>query len=74
MIHCIDTETPLIPEIVADRVTQDEWMVTILSERARKCYQVNDLFRKGCRSRHGNDYLFMFMQHWFKGEQKRRTA
>jgi hypothetical protein len=70
MNHCIDTETPLIPEIVADRVTQDEWMVTMLSEKARKIYQFNETFRKRCQSQHGNQYLFMFMQHWLEGYQK----
>lgn len=38
-----------------------------LSERAERCYQANDRFRRQVRGNHGREHLYAFMRHWLTG-------
>jgi hypothetical protein len=60
-------DTALIPEIVAERVSQDEKFIAWACAKARHIYPINNVFRKGCNSQTGNAYLYMFMEHWHEG-------
>lgn len=61
----MDTDTPLIPELVAESVAIDPAFITYASARAQQLFQSHPQFRQGCCRVDGNQYLSMFMQHWY---------
>lgn len=70
----IDTDTPLVPEIIADTVTQDKQLAEMLCNRARWHYAMQASFRSGCRKASGREYLAAFMHHWsLAGHERMKT-
>jgi len=70
----IDLETPLIPEVIADTVTQDKELAVLLCERARWHYAFNGSFRRKCKGASGREHLKAFMSHWATaGIERMRT-
>ncbi|HLX60672.1 MAG TPA: hypothetical protein VKX17_05265 [Planctomycetota bacterium] len=74
--HRLESETPLLPELVAQRVLgeaerwlevrlPDEWTRS-LARRAAACYQRNPRFRYWLRrpGNAGREWLYAFMRHW----------
>ncbi len=57
-------DTALVAEAVAARVDDSPAFIKWASKKARDIYQANRLFRQSCDGKHGNDYLYQFMQHW----------
>jgi len=71
----IATETPIIPELLAEIVVNEA--VTLIGERARehapaeylvtraeRHFQENPAFSKGVRGSGGREYLLAFLRHW----------
>lgn len=58
----------LIPECVADSVTNDRTLADALVAKAKSLYRSNESFgRKITDSNKGRDTLYMFMKHWITG-------
>ena len=70
----LDNDTPLIPEILVERITQDEEMQRLICQRARWHFAHNAQFRKGCKGRRSREYLTAFMDHWQRGGKSRLLA
>jgi len=62
----IADETPLIPEIIAEGLTQDKKEIKELVNRAEFLFKNSDHFKKSiaARGNKGRDNLCMFMEHW----------
>lgn len=65
----ISEVTPILPYLLADRITNDEEMQKYLCERAERHFKANKMFHKGVcgNGNKGRDYLLMFMDHWNNG-------
>ena len=64
----ISEETVLLPEIIAEQITQDKEEVLYLVSRAERHYKNNEQFKKSitARGNKGRDNLYMFMDHWLQ--------
>lgn len=64
----ISEETALLPEIIAEGITQNEDEITYLVKRAEIHFQNSETFKKAITMRgdKGRDNLYMFMEHWLK--------
>lgn len=63
--HSIDTETVLVPEALADLVTQDKKIADHLCDRARYQWCHNPSFRaKFFKGKDQRDVLLMWFNHW----------
>lgn len=65
----ISEETALLPEIIAEGITQDKSEILYLVNRAEMHFQNSDHFKdliKNQRGSKGRDNLYMFMEHWLK--------
>lgn len=70
----IADETALIPEIIAECITQDKNEISYLVNRAESHFQNSDHFKKAI-TKHGNkgrDSLYTFMDHWLKAFRQYR--
>lgn len=63
----LDIDTPLIPELIAEQITDSQGFINYASEKARQCYRFNTGFRKKLNGSASRDYLLMFMCHWYEG-------
>ncbi len=74
MPHDIYTDTPLLPHLIAERVADhmDEDMVKYLTERAEKCYEHSEHFRKCINNKRYDprEQLRVFMEHWKKAKDQ----
>lgn len=73
MPHDIYIDTPLLPNLIAERVADhgDEDMVKYLTERSERHYRESKHFRKKINdpNRDMLDVLKMFMEHWKKAKR-----
>ena len=61
----IAEETPIIPEMVAERIAEgDVFLTTHLTERAEYHYTHKEHFNKSVRRAKGMEFLEAFMEHW----------
>lgn len=68
----LDTDLPaLVPEIIADTITQDPERARRLCERARRHWKTDAGFRRSFRRKDERDVLAMWLQHWHDGENIR---
>ena len=70
MDHTLEDGTPLIPELIAERISQSVVFIDYASDRARRCYQNNRYFRKQMHTSNCRELLEMFMFHWYEGWMK----
>ena len=79
----IEDDTPIIPAIIAQIVTQEviadsglrNTAEVILVHRANTVYRTNDSFAKDIRrsANRGRDHLYMFMRHWLAAWLKEKA-
>jgi hypothetical protein len=64
----ISEETVLLPEIIAEGITQDKTEIEYLVNRAEMHFKNSDHFRKSitAKGNKGRDNLYMFMAHWIE--------
>ena len=64
----ISEETELIPEIIADQLTQDKDEISYLINRAEIHFHHSKHFKDSitAKGNKGRDNLYMFMNHWLK--------
>ena len=60
----LDTNLTVIPEAVADTLTQDKATSARLCERARRHWKTNAGFRKSFARKDEREVLTMWMGHW----------
>lgn len=70
----IADETALIPEIIAECITQDKNEISYLINRAEILYQNSDSFKKRitAKGNKGRDSLYTFMDHWLQAYRQYR--
>lgn len=72
----IEIETPLVPSIIAELVTDEArtfattlppGLAESLAERAEKHFSQGGEFARKLRGRNGREHLYSFMRHWCAG-------
>jgi hypothetical protein len=65
----LDADLPaLIPEIIAEAITQDQDAARRMCARARLLWETNAGFRRSFRRKDERDVLTMWFRHWSDGE------
>ena len=62
--HCIDSDTPLVPEVIADMVTRDRAEADRLCARAREEWSTSEEFRASFAVRDMRDVLREWFELW----------
>ena len=68
--YSLDAETPLIPEMVAETITQDAEEIEYVCHRARIHYVKDLRFRRKMRCKSCREWLIAFMDHWIGAMRK----
>jgi hypothetical protein len=63
-MRTIETDTPLIPYLIAERLTREPDKVRYLCERAERHYQQGRQFARRLRGARSREWLYAFMEHW----------
>lgn len=68
----ISEETALLPEIIAEEITQNEDEIAYLVKRAEIHFQNSATFKKAitAKANKGRDNLYMFMEHWLDAHKR----
>lgn len=69
----LDNDTPLVPEIIADSVTQDKDLSALICERLRWHYANTPSFRKKLRGAKCREFAKSFLDHWTAAGLQRMT-
>ena len=68
----LDSDLPaLVPEVIADTITQDPECARRLCERARRHWLTNAGFRRSFLRKDERSVLAMWFQHWLDAENAR---
>lgn len=71
-------DTGLLPQIVAEAVLrqleiQDETLIDYVIDRTDRAFCTSVTFRRGLTSTDARGWYRMWVEHWIRGEHKRRT-
>lgn len=69
--HNLDKDTLLVPEVIADIITQDRGQADRLCEKARRHWRESEGFRRSFRRKDERATLAMWFKHWQDSESKR---
>jgi hypothetical protein len=71
-----DRKTALMPDLIAENIIdstqstlnneQKEWFISHASKRMRKCYKLNEPFRRMLNRDTTPDTAYAFINHWLK--------
>ena len=70
-IRNIEDETPLIPWLIAERLSKKRSVIALLCFRANVAYTYNHSFRAKMKGSYEREWLYTFMEHWHEAIKKR---
>lgn len=60
----LEIDTPLLPSVIAQLLTDDPGLIRALSARAKRHYKQGGLFARRMESAKGRRWCHLYMLHW----------